>query len=54
MCLVYSLNRRLKKIVLFFQEEEDEEDEPKAKKAKTANNTKGKTPVKNNLKASKK
>lgn len=38
----------------YFQEEEDEEDEPKAKKAKTANNTKGKTPVKNNLKANKK
>ncbi|XP_023019883.1 nucleoplasmin isoform X2 [Leptinotarsa decemlineata] len=32
-------------------EEEDEEEEPKAKKAKTATNSKGKTPVKNNAKA---
>ncbi|KAJ8940684.1 hypothetical protein NQ318_017734 [Aromia moschata] len=35
------------------KEEEEEEDEPKTKKAKTTNNTKGKTPVKNNAKPKK-
>ncbi|RZB39641.1 Nucleoplasmin domain containing protein [Asbolus verrucosus] len=34
-------------------EEDEDDEEPKSKKAKTVNNTKGKTPVKNNSKAKK-
>ncbi|KAF7270244.1 hypothetical protein GWI33_016792 [Rhynchophorus ferrugineus] len=35
------------------KEEEEDDEEPKTKKAKTSNNTKGKSPVKNNAKAKK-
>lgn len=49
--LTFSVSFSINLIIL--QEEDEDDEEPKNKKAKTVNNSKGKTPVKNNSKAKK-
>ncbi|XP_076265922.1 nucleoplasmin-like protein isoform X2 [Rhynchophorus ferrugineus] len=47
------LGKQLGNFIARKLEEEEDDEEPKTKKAKTSNNTKGKSPVKNNAKAKK-